>query len=570
MRRRAPSSRSPTTACRGRAPARASAPAPRRRRRPGRRCPRRRRAASRAAGTRARAARARRRAGTRSRSPAPPRGSRTARRAAPSATAGKPMRAAARPERHQRPRRPRAPCRRAGSPCASTRRRRGTGTRTPGSDSIPRLMPERQLAPAVGPQQLVGDAAAEQRERERRRARRRRAACRRARGASRRAGARACRTSPRARRRARTARARAPAGSSSTIQCSAPKAASARKASPRAVGTGSVGSLGQRARGRGGARGAHPATASIAAAAAGCAWSRKPWQPATSNTARRFGSAPGTTSTQPPGVRPSPRGGRSIGARGDEHDEAAAVLRRDQRRADRLVDQRQPHVRRRPRQQVLLDHVRAPVAGQQQRAAACGARSARTATRRRGPRCRARPATPGARGSSTTSGRESASEISLRSISPWPRATAGQWMRDAGEPGAVLAQAVDLGLGGRDQRGAGVRGRRVAAAGGGAHRQHAREHEDLVAVGAGDDALGEAERVAQDERGRREPAPAAAPERHLDAHARGALAGAEAHRLGQQRLVDPAGRQRQPPGAWRGCAPPAAAPRARCARSAHA
>ena len=40
----------------------------------------------------------------------------------------------------------------------------------------------------------------------------------------------------------------------------------------------------------------------------------------------------------------------------------------------------------------------------------------------------------GARGSSTTSGRESASEISLRSIIPAPRATLGQWMRDAGEP----------------------------------------------------------------------------------------------------------------------------------------
>ena len=40
----------------------------------------------------------------------------------------------------------------------------------------------------------------------------------------------------------------------------------------------------------------------------------------------------------------------------------------------------------------------------------------------------------GARGSSTISGRESASEISLRSISPAPRAKAGQWMREAGAP----------------------------------------------------------------------------------------------------------------------------------------
>ena len=40
----------------------------------------------------------------------------------------------------------------------------------------------------------------------------------------------------------------------------------------------------------------------------------------------------------------------------------------------------------------------------------------------------------GARGSITTSGRESASEISLRSISPAPRANDCQWMREAGEP----------------------------------------------------------------------------------------------------------------------------------------
>ena len=39
----------------------------------------------------------------------------------------------------------------------------------------------------------------------------------------------------------------------------------------------------------------------------------------------------------------------------------------------------------------------------------------------------------GARGSSRTSGRESASEISLRSISPAPRANDCKWMRDAGE-----------------------------------------------------------------------------------------------------------------------------------------
>ena len=60
-------------------------------------------------------------------------------------------------------------------------------------------------------------------------------------------------------------------------------------------------------------------------------------------------------------------------------------------------------------------------------------------------------------------------------------------------------------------------------------------------------ALREAERVAQDERRRRQPAAAAATEGDLDPHARVAAAGGQAQRLGQQRLVDPAGRQRQPP-----------------------
>ena len=38
---------------------------------------------------------------------------------------------------------------------------------------------------------------------------------------------------------------------------------------------------------------------------------RKPWQPATVSTGRRPAIPPGTTMRQPPGVRPSPRGGRS-------------------------------------------------------------------------------------------------------------------------------------------------------------------------------------------------------------------------------------------------------------------
>ena len=85
---------------------------------------------------------------------------------------------------------------------------------------------------------------------------------------------------------------------------------------------------------------------------------------------------------------------------------------------------------------------------------------------------------------------------------------------------AVRAQAVDLGLGGGGQRGAGVRVLGVLPAAGGGDRDDAREHEHLVGLAAGDHPLGEAERVAQHERGRRQQAPAAAAERDLDAHAR--------------------------------------------------
>jgi hypothetical protein len=130
----------------------------------------------------------------------------------------------------------------------------------------------------------------------------------------------------------------------------------------------------------------------------------------------------------------------------------------------------------------------------------------------------------------------------LRSISPAPRATVGQWIRDAG----VLAQPVDLRLGGGEQRGARMRVDALAAVGGRAHREHPRQHQHLVGVGAGQHALGQPERIAQHERRRRQRAPAAAAERDVDAHTRARAAGGEPHRLGQQRLVDPARRQRQP------------------------
>ena len=84
----------------------------------------------------------------------------------------------------------------------------------------------------------------------------------------------------------------------------------------------------------------------------------------------------------------------------------------------------------------------------------------------------------------------------------------------------MLAQAVDLGLGRGDERGARVRVDALAAAGGRAHRQHAREHEHLVGARPGEHALRQPERVAQHQRRRREHAPAAAAESHLHAYAR--------------------------------------------------
>ena len=100
----------------------------------------------------------------------------------------------------------------------------------------------------------------------------------------------------------------------------------------------------------------------------------------------------------------------------------------------------------------------------------------------------------------------------MRSISPWPRATDGQWMRDAGVPSrngrrpsiSVSAAAISAA-----RACAGVASPPPACD---VDREGARQHQDLVLVVAADDALGEPERVAQHERGRREPAAAAAAE----------------------------------------------------------
>ena len=404
-------------------------------------------------------------------------------------------------------------------------------------------------------------------------------------GSARSARRRAARASPRAARRAHTARGRA----RRVEQHHPVQRAEAGQADEREPARGrhrQRGIAGERARHALRAGGRGPAVAGTGdprperiptgitrhasmAAAAPVRVVRKPWQPATSSTGRRFGSAPGITRMQPPGVRPSPRGGRSIGR-------AATSTTRPRRfwaaTSDGPVDS-------------SSSASRTCAAGQASRSFSitCARRSPGSSSEQPLRRAKCTVSEAAARTAPSSASCEAGRarvehherpRVGLRDQLALHQPVAAGERRpvDArgGRAGPVLAQAVELGLGGGDQRRAGVGRRGVAAAGGGADGQHARQHEDLVGAVAGDHALGEPERVAQHERGRRQPAAPAAAEGDLDAHARGRPAGAEADRLGQQRLVDPAGRQRDPAGAWRGSGPRAAAPRARCGRRARA
>ena len=373
-----------------------------------------------------------------------------------------------------------ARCRRAGSPCASTRRRRGRARARRAAPRCRALMPEAQRAPAVGPQQLVGHPAAEQGERERDE--------RDADGgelprpvleAPRGAAGRASPAPPAP--SAYSARSGA-GGVEQHHPVQRAEAGEGERTRARArTGTGSVGSLAAARRASG------PAVALAAVIRRRppsrrrrrCGWSRKPWQPATSSTGRRLGSAPGITRMQPPGVRPSPRGGRSSGR-------AATSTTRPRRfwaaTSDGPVDSSSSASRtwaagHASRSFSITCARRSPGSSSEQplRRAKC---TVSEAAARTAPSSASWEA--GARGSSTTSGRESASEISLRSIRPWPRASGRPVDARGGRAGPVLAQAVELGLGRRDQRRAGVGGRGVAAARGGADGQDARQHEDLV------------------------------------------------------------------------------------------
>ena len=345
------------------------------------------------------------------------------------------------------------------------RRPRGRARARPGSASMPRLMPDDQLAPAVGAQQLVG--------RRRRRAARARAPRRATRGRGDRRGAapaaapRPSRPSDRERATPSAYRARSgAAGSSSTIQCRRRTRRARQNASRARSGSGSsVGSLGGRARARGGgaARRAcvtrrpppRPSPRRCRCGRRGSPGSRRP-------RGRRGGSRarPGTTSRQPPGVRPSPRGGRST---------TRAATRTTSPRRFCAATSAGPVVS-------SSSASRTCAAGQASRSglddrARAGRRAAAAPQPVRRAKCTvSEAAARTAASSASCDGRRARVEHDER-----PRVGLGDQLAlhqpgaaregrpvDArgGRALAVLAQAVELGLGRGDQRRAGVRGDR--------------------------------------------------------------------------------------------------------------
>src|SRR4051794_29086449 len=172
-------------------------------------------------------------------------------------------------------------------------------------------------------------------------------------------------------------------GSSSTIQCSAPNAASATNALPRASASGSTGPRAAATRGRsvpaaaGWALTCRPARAKpLGASRHG--GHRGPAARARADVAVAAGDLEHAAALrdlagdhEQAAARRAPEAARDAvdDAGRDEHDEPAPVLGGDQRRPHAVVDQRQAGVGARERLQVGLDDRRPPVARQQQRAA---------------------------------------------------------------------------------------------------------------------------------------------------------------------------------------------------------
>src|SRR3954471_21613552 len=173
------------------------------------------------------------------------------------------------------------------------------------------------------------------------------------------------------------------AGSSSTLQCGAPNAASATNALPRASARGSSGPRAAATRGRsvpaaaGWALTCRPARAKpLGASRHG--GHRGPAARARADVAVAAGDLEHAAALrdlagdhEQAAARRAPEAARDAvdDAGGDEHDEPAPVLGGDQRRPGAVVHQRPAGVGARERLHVRLDDRRPPVAGQQQRAA---------------------------------------------------------------------------------------------------------------------------------------------------------------------------------------------------------
>ena len=146
-------------------------------------------------------------------------------------------------------------------------------------------------------------------------------------------------------------------------------------------------------------------------------------------------------------------------------------------------DKGQAGMQRRPAAQVGAQQRRARVVGQQQQAAAAPGQVERTATRRPGAPGPVPPRTRGAVGVDARSAtRASSSGRSACSISTPERATVGQWIREAGLPGPVDPQRVEL-----LRRLAARRARRRPRSGQRRRAQpvHARQHQQLGRVSSG-------------------------------------------------------------------------------------
>ena len=238
-----------------------------------------------------------------------------------------------------------------------------------------------------------------------------------------------------------------------------------------------------------------------------------PRHPATSNAARRadcaVASATGSTSTPIPlAARPRASPARRSSRLSGDVEQRPRLAPGGKRAAPAArwpPSTSASRTWRRPAREVALDDERraAPraAAGRSRR----GWRARASARRRRGRRRRGASGGPARARRARPAGGVSPSACSRRSSSPAPRASAGQWMREAGVPWPVRAQPVDVA-----SRRAARRGRPAVAASGRAssrpttRTRSVRGSTSSSSCGrrAAAHRAGEPERVAHDQRGR--------------------------------------------------------------------